>query len=105
MTDAEIAELSRTNERLMAELARRDRIEQELRKTNELLANSEQRYRLLIEQLEFPVLVITLADARVLYVNHRAALFSVSPLARQWGNMRLITGSIRKLASGLSPSW
>jgi|GEM_PF-2811011 len=47
MTDAEIAELSRTHERLMAELARRDRIEQELRKTNELLANSEQRYRLL----------------------------------------------------------
>ena len=31
MTDAEIAELSRTNERLVTEIARRDRIEQELR--------------------------------------------------------------------------
>jgi len=85
MTDAEIAELSRTNERLVAEMARRDRIEQELRKTNELLANSEQRYRLLIEQLEFPVLVITLADARVLYVNHRAALFFGVPAGEAVG--------------------
>lgn len=69
------AELRTTNKRLQKEIAERGSIEQELRRTNELLANSEKRYRLLIERIEFPILVTSLTDARVLYINERAAAF------------------------------
>ena len=69
------AELRKTNERLVKEMDERHKIEQELRQTNELLGNSEERYRLLIENAEFPVLVTALTDARVLFINERAALF------------------------------
>ena len=67
------AELRTANKRLQKEIAERGSIEQELRRTNELLENSEKRYRLLIERIEFPVLVTSLTDARVLYINERAA--------------------------------
>lgn len=68
-------ELRATNNRLLREIAERGKIEQELRRTNELLGNSEKRYRLLIERIDSPVLVTALTDARVLYINERAAVF------------------------------
>lgn len=69
------AELRKSNKRLLKEVAERDKIEQALRRANELLGNSEERYRLLLENVEFPVLVVALTDARVLYINERAAVF------------------------------
>lgn len=79
------AKLAMTNKRLMKEIAERRRIEQELRKTNELLVNTEERYRLLIENAEFPILVTALTDARVLYINKRAAVFFGLPVREAVG--------------------
>ena len=82
-------ELREANERLVMEMDERRKIDQDLRKTNELLRNSEERYRLLIENAEFPVLVTALTDARVLFVNQRAAHFFGVPAREAVGEYAL----------------
>jgi PAS domain S-box-containing protein len=67
------AELDQVNHNLLLDIAKRERVQQQLRE-------SEERFRIIADTVPVAIVITRLSDGRVVYVNHRLIeLFEVEP--------------------------